>query len=290
MRKHLPVILVAGLLVAFIGIGPASAQTSAGAFAGKPITLVIGFGPTSAYDLWGRIFARHIGKHLPGNPTVTAQNMEGAGSYRAANFIYNVAPKDGTSFAMIARDAPLGPLTGAPGARFDATKLSWLGSPTIDTNVCIAYKTATVKTAKDLQYKQLAVGGTGPGTSLYPKALNGILGMKFRLVNGYPTSGDVLLAMERGEVEGICEALDSVKAGRPDWIPTKTISVLFQGGIKPDLELTDVQLIAELAHNDADKRAIEPPLCGVRHRSSFRRASQSEHFLSATRRRRGQRG
>jgi tripartite-type tricarboxylate transporter receptor subunit TctC len=259
MRKHLPVVLPAGLLAVFISIAHSSAQTPPGAFAGKPMTLVIGFGPSSAYDLWGRIVARHIGKHLPGNPTVTAQNMEGAGSYRAANFIYNNAPKDGTSFALIARDAPLGPLTGAPGARFDATKLSWLGTPTIDTNVCIAYKTAAVKTVKDLLDKQLAVGGTGPGagTSFYPKALNGILGMKFRLVSGYAASGDVLLAMERGEVEGICESLDSVKARRPDWIPTKTIAVLFQGGIKPDLELTDVPLIAELAHNDADKRAIE---------------------------------
>lgn len=185
--------------------------------------------------------------------------MEGAGSYRAANFIYNIAPQDGTTFAVISRDAPLGPLSGAPGARFDATKLSWLGTPTIETNVCVAYKSATVKTAQDLLDAPLVVGdtGAGAGTRMYPKALGSILGMKFRIVSGYPTSGEVLLAMERGEVEGICESFDSIKLRRPTWIPTKTISVLFQGGTNPNPELTDVPLISDLAQNETDKQAIE---------------------------------
>jgi tripartite-type tricarboxylate transporter receptor subunit TctC len=251
--------LPAGLLAAFIAFGPAAAQTPAGVFAGKTINLVIGFGPGGGYDLWARIVARHIGRHLPGNPTVTPQNMEGAGSYRAANFIYNVAPKDGTSFALIARDAPLGPLTGAPGAQFDATKLSWLGTPAIETNVCIAYNTAAVKTVQDLLDKQLVVGDTGPGTGThsYPKALNDILAMKFRIVGVYPSSADVFLAMERGEVQGICESLDSIKVRRPDWIAARTVSVLFQGGTKPDPELTGVPFVTDLARDDADKRAIE---------------------------------
>src|SRR6266478_9646273 len=248
-----------GFLAAFIAVGPASAQLPTGVFAGKTVNLIIGFGPGGGYDLWARIVACHIGKHLPGNPTVTPQNMEGAGSYRAANFIYNVAPKDGTSFALIARDAPLGPLTGAPGAQFDATKLSWLGTPAIETNVCIAYNTAPVKSVQDLLEKQLVVGDTGPGTGTrsYPKALNDILGMKFRIVGVYPSSADVFLAMERGEVQGICESLDSVKVRRPDWIATKTVSVLFQGGTKPNPELKDVPFVTELAHNDADRQAIE---------------------------------
>src|ERR1700732_4802270 len=237
MSKHpIPVALPAGLLAAFIAFGSAAAHKPARVFAGKTINLIIGFGPGGGYDLWARIVARHIGRHLPGSPTVTPQNMEGAGSYRAANFIYNVAPKDGTTFALISRDAPLGPLTGAPGAQFDATKLSWLGTPAIETNVCIAYNTAAVKTARDLLDKQLVVGDTGPGTGTrsYPKALNDLLGMKFRIVGVYPSSADVFLAMERGEVQGICESLDSVKVRRPNWIPAKTVSVLFQGGTKPD--------------------------------------------------------
>jgi len=260
MTKHpIAYALWAALFVALIAIEHATAQPQIGTFAGKTVNLIIGFGPGGGYDLWGRIVARHIGKHLPSNPTITPQNMEGAGSYRAANFIYNVAPKDGTAFALIARDAPLGPLIGAPGAQFDATKLSWLGTPTIETNVCIAHNTARVKTVQDLLEKQLVVGDTGPGTGTrsYPKALNDILGMMFRIVSGYPSSADVFLAMERGEVQGICESVDSVKVRRPDWIPTKTISVLFQGGTKPNPELKDVPFVVELAHNDADKRAIE---------------------------------
>src|SRR6202140_695066 len=252
-RPIAPVALLAAVL-AF----SATAQTT-GAFAGKTVTMYIGFGPGGGYDLWARGVARHIGAHLPGNPTVNAQNLEGAGSYRAANFIYNVAPKDGTAMALIARDAVLGPLTGAPGAQFDATKFSWLGTPAIETNVCIAYRTSPVKTAQDLTQKELVVGDNGPGTGThsYPIALNNILGMKFRIVGGYPSSADVFLAMERGEVQGICESLDSVKLRRPDWIPNGTISLLFQGGTKPNPELKDVPFVVDLAQKPEDKQAIE---------------------------------
>jgi tripartite-type tricarboxylate transporter receptor subunit TctC len=246
-------------MAALFVISAATAQTPTGAFAGKTVTMIIGFGPGGGYDLWARVVARHIGKHLPGNPTVAPQNMEGAGSYRAANFIYNVAPKDGTTIAAIARDAALGPLTGAPGAQFDATKFSWLGTPAIETNICIAYHTASVKTVHDLTEKELVVADTGPGTGTrsYPKALNDILGMKFRIVGGYPSSADVFLAMERGEVQGICESLDSVKIRRPDWIPSGTVSVLFQGGTKPNPELKDVPFVVDLAQKPDDKQAIE---------------------------------
>ena len=159
-------IVPAALLAVFLALS-ATAQTP-GAFAGKTVTMYIGFGPGGGYDLWARVVARHIGAHLPGNPTVNPQNLEGAGSYRAANFIYNVAPKDGTAMALIARDAVLGPLTGAPGAQFDATKFSWLGTPAIETNVCIAYHTSAVKTAQDLTQKELVVGDNGPGTGTHP--------------------------------------------------------------------------------------------------------------------------
>src|ERR1700688_3943951 len=246
-----PAALFAALLAA-----TATAQTP-GAFAGKTVTMYIGFGPGGGYDLWARVVARHIGAHLPGNPTVNAQNLEGAGSYRAANFIYNVAPKDGTAMALISRDAVLGPLTGEPGAQFDATKFSWLGTPTIETNVCIAYHTAAVKTVHDVTEKELVVGDNGPGTGThsYPLALNNILGTKFKIVGGYPSSADVFLAMERGEVQGICESLDSVKNRRPDWIANGTISILFQGGIKPNPELKNVAVVVDLAPRPEDKQA-----------------------------------
>jgi tripartite-type tricarboxylate transporter receptor subunit TctC len=236
-----------------------SAAVAQDFYAGKSVQMVIGFGPGGGYDLWARIVARHIGRHLPGNPTVVPQNLEGAGSYRAANYIYTVAPKDGTVMGLIARDAALGPLTGAPGAQFDATKMSYLGTPTTETNVCIAYKDAKVKTAQDLLTTQLVVGDTGPGTGThsYPKALIDLLGMKFKIVGGYPSSSDVFLAMERGEVEGICESLDSVSGKRPTWIKDKTINILFQGGAEPSPDLKGIPFVVDLAKNDEDKKAIE---------------------------------
>jgi tripartite-type tricarboxylate transporter receptor subunit TctC len=246
--------LTALLLVVLLS-SPAGAQM----FAGKTVNVIIGFGAGGGYDLWGRTVARHIGRHLPGNPNVVPQNMEGAGSFRAANFIYNVAPKDGTAIALIARDAVLGPLIGTPGAQFDATKLSWLGTPAIETNVCIASATAPVKTVQDLLEKTLVVGETGPGTGarVYPKALNDILGMKFKVVGVYPSSADVFLAMERSEVQGICESLDSIKVRRPDWVSSGSVTVLFQGGAKPNPELKDVPFVLDLARNDADREAID---------------------------------
>ncbi len=246
------------VLGAILAAGTAAAQAGP-TLAGKTVTMIIGFGPGGGYDLWARTIARHLDKHLPGNPTIAPENMQGAGSYRAANFIATVAPKDGTSIALISRDAVLGPLTGAPGAQFDATKLSWLGTPATETNICIASGTAPVKTVEDLKSKELVVGdtGIGTGTHSYPKALNDILGFKFRIVGGYPSSADVFLAMERNELQGICESYDSVMVRRPDWIPKHVISVLFQGGAKPNPELKDVPFVVDLAQKPEDKQAIE---------------------------------
>src|SRR5215213_10662014 len=253
-----------GLSVGFLALQaisgpiPASAQ-STGYYAGKQVKMIIGLGTGGGYDLWARMVARHIGKHLPGNPTVISQNMEGAGSFRAASYMYSQAPKDGTVMALIARDASLGPITGNSGAQFDPTKFSWLGTTTTETNVCIAYNTAPVKTVQDLAKRELMVGdnGAGTGTGNYPKALNQLLGLKFKIIRGYSSSADVVLAMERGEVEGYCESLESVHSKRPDWIPNKTVNVLFQGGVQPNPELKGVPFINDLAKSDDDRRAIE---------------------------------
>jgi tripartite-type tricarboxylate transporter receptor subunit TctC len=243
-----------GALLA-LGVSPAAAQTEP--YAGKTVSLIIGFGPGGGYDLWGRTVARHIGKHLPGKPSVVPQNMPGAGSYVAASHIYGAAPKDGTVLAIIARDAALGPLSNAPGARFDATKMSWIGTPTKEHNVCIAYHSAKVKKASELAEKELILGDTGPGTGTrsYPRVLNDLLGFKFKLVSGFRSSADVFLAMERGEVEGICESLDSVNQRKPDWIPNKTVNVLLQAGSAPHPELKGVPFVLDLARN-AEQRAV----------------------------------
>jgi tripartite-type tricarboxylate transporter receptor subunit TctC len=240
-----------------LGAAPAGAQPEP--FAGKQVSMIIGFGPGGGYDLWGRTLARHIGRHLPGKPTVVPQNMPGAGSYVAASHIYNAAPKDGTALAIIARDAALGPLSGAPGARFDATRLSWIGSPTKEHNVCIAFHSAPVKSVDQLRSKELILGDTGPGTGTrsYPKVLNDLLGFKFKLVSGFRSSADVFLAMERGEVEGICESLDSVNNRKPDWIANKTVTVLLQAGDRPDPRLPGVPFALDLARNAEERQVLE---------------------------------
>jgi tripartite-type tricarboxylate transporter receptor subunit TctC len=262
LRRMWCVIFRLGLLsVTLAGFFPggARAQTSTVSFAGKTVNLLIGFGAGGGYDTLGRVLADHFGSHLPGHPSVVPQNMPGGGSFRAASYIYNQAPKDGTTIALISRDAALGPLTGQAGALYDATKLSWVGTPLTETNICIANRTAAVKNVQDLKEKTLIVGDTGPGTGThaYPKALNAILGFKFKLVGGYQSTANVFLAMERGEVDGICESLDSVEARRPDWISSGTISVLFQGGIKPNPELKGVPFVVDLAQTPQDKQAIE---------------------------------
>jgi tripartite-type tricarboxylate transporter receptor subunit TctC len=246
---------IALALVASLAPTGASAQAAGG----KATTMIIGFGPGGGYDLWGRTVARFIGKHLPGTPTVVSQNMPGAGSYVAASYIYNIAPKDGTVFGIIARDATLGPLTGANGARFDPTKMVWLGTPTTETNVCIANATAKVKTIDDLYKTELIIGDTGPGTGTrsYPVALNDLIGTKFKLVAGFPSSSDVFLAMERGEVDGICESLDSVSGKRPEWLPTKKVNILFQGGAEPNPELKGVPFILDQAKNEEQKKELK---------------------------------
>jgi len=251
----LPAAFLASL--ALLALAPAAAQGPS--LAGKTVTMIIGFGPGGGYDAWGRVVARHIGKQLPGNPNVVPQNMPGGGSFNAANHIYTVAPKDGTVLGIIARDAPLGPLAGLPGARFDPVKLSWIGTPAVETNVCVAMERAKVKTFKDLQQNELIIGNTGAGTGTYtyPKALNGILGTKFKLISGFPSSVDVFLAMERNEVDGICESLDSVISKKPDWIATKKINVLFYGGAKPTTDLHGAPFVIDLARNAQETQALE---------------------------------
>ncbi len=261
MQRH--VLAIVSTLAAAIAVPAcdrAAAQSLGGGIVGgKGATMVIGFGPGGGYDLWGRLVARSIGKYLQGAPPVIIQNMPGAGSYVAASYMANLAPKDGTTFAIIARDATLGPLTGADGARFDPLKMGWLGTPTTETNVCIANAAAKVKSYDDLLKSELIIGDTGPGTGTYsyPLALNALVGTKFKLIHGFPSSSDVFLAMERGEVDGMCESLDSVSGKRPDWIPQKKINILFQAGAEKNASIPDVPYILDLVRADETKADLK---------------------------------
>ena len=250
--------LVLAVLLSAPASGAALAQSNEEFYRGKTLQIDVGFGPGGGYDLWARTLARHIGQHIPGHPAVLVQNIPGAGSLTALSRLYNTAPKDGTVIAAVARAAILGPMLGATGARFDPQKLSWIGTPTIDTNVCIANTNASVKTARDLFDHTLITGDTGPGsgTYLYPRGLKELMGLKFQSVSGFPSTADVFLAMERGEVAGVCEALDSIQSRRPDWLPGRKVVPILQGGVEPDFELAGVPFVLDLARSDEERQTL----------------------------------
>ena len=248
------------VLAAVTTAPPASAQTGP-SLAGRTVNLIVGFGTGGGYDLLGRAVGRHLGKHLPGKPNVVVQNMPGGGSYTAANHIYSVAPKDGSVIALIAGEAALGPITGASGARFDPTRLTWIGTPRTDTNLLMIINRPEmkVKAIKDLYEHELVLGstGTGIGAYVYPKVLSGLLGMKFKIILGFRSSADMVLAMERREVDGYFASLDSIVSLRPDWIPDNKVTMLFYGGAPPGPPLKGVPFVVDLARNAEEKAAIQ---------------------------------
>ena len=250
---------VPAALAAFLACVPAMAQSEPDFYAGKNLQVVIGVSAGGGYDTWGRIVARHIVRKLPGNPTAVPQNMPGAGSITAGNHIFNAAARDGTVIGILNRDAPLAPLTGSAAARFDATRFSWIGTPTVETNVCFVSSKASVRSIEDISKREVILGAVGPGSGSYnyPKALAGLLDLKIKLISGFPGSTDVLLAMERGEVDGMCESLDSVESRKPGAIKAKQLHVLFQGGMEPSPELPGVPFIRDFARNEEERQAIK---------------------------------
>ena len=235
----------------------ARAQDPAAFYAGKAIDLQIGYSVGGGYDLYGRLLARHIGRHIPGNPTVVPKNMEGAGSLRLANFLYSAAPRDGTVFGTTARGIAFDPLLNETGAQYDATKFSWLGSANNEVAVCVALKTAGVEKFDDLYTKSLTIGSTGISDDTYqfPAVVNAALGTKFKIVTGYPGGNDVSLAIERGEVDGRCGwSWSSVMTTRPNWVETKKIVVLVQMSLAKHPDLADVPLIMDFAKTDEQRQ------------------------------------
>ena len=236
------------------------AQSPADFYKGKNLELYIGYSVGGGYDIYARMLARHMGKHIPGNPTVVPKNMEGAGSLRLANWLYNVAAKDGTVFGTIGRGTGFDPLLGHKGAQFDATKFTWIGSANNEVSVCVAWHTSGIQKFEDLYSKELTVGGTGAAadTDQFPRAVNGMLGTKMKLVTGYPGGNDIGLAMERGEVNGRCGwSWSSVKTTHPDWIRDKKIKVLVQLALEKHPDLPDVPLIVDLAKTDEQRQVFK---------------------------------
>jgi tripartite-type tricarboxylate transporter receptor subunit TctC len=258
MRTNALACAAATALLAIMPVAIVAAQTSPDFYKNRNVDFYIGYSAGGAYDLYGRVIARHMGKNIPGNPTLIPRNMEGAGSLRLANWLYRVAPKDGSALGTIGRGIAFDPLFIGKGDAFDATKFNWLGSANNEVSVCVAMKDSGIVKFDDLYTKQLTVGGTGTSadTDQFPRVLNNVLGTKFKVVEGYPGGSDVVLAMERGEVSGRCGwSWSSIMSTRKSWIEEKKIVVLAQLSLNKHPDLPDVPLVMDLAKTD-EQRAI----------------------------------
>jgi tripartite-type tricarboxylate transporter receptor subunit TctC len=251
--------LAAGMVAGLASL--AQAQSPADFYKGKNVDLYIGYSVGGGYDLYARVLARHIGRHIPGNPTIIVKNMEGAGSLRLANWLYRVAPKDGSVFGIIGRGTGFDPLLGQQAAQFDGTKFTWIGSGNHEVSVCVSFADRSgITKFSDLMTREMTVGGTGASadTDQFPKVVNGVLGTKMKVVSGYPGGNDIVLAMERGELQGRCGwSWSSVKATHGAWIAEKKLNVLVQLALHKHPELPDVPLIVDLATTDAQRQILK---------------------------------
>jgi len=249
-------------------LSPAKADAVSDFYKGKTVTLIVGYGPGGGYDVFARLLARHIGKHIPGNPSVVVQNMPGAGSLRATNALYNTAPKDGTTIGMFARDMPLMAILGTnPGVQFDPRKFIWLGSASDFSNdayILLVRKDGPVQSlaeARKPDSQPITLGTTGDGTTGtdIPIMLRDTLGFKFKLVSGYPDNGAIFLALERNEVNGRTTDLSSVTSLKPEWLkpdgPMRVLVQLARSTRHP--MFSDVPTARELAPNYHSRALIE---------------------------------
>lgn len=246
-------------IAAAAGVSAASAQSVEEFYKGKTVEVQIGYGPGGGYDLYARLLATHMGKHIPGNPTLVPMNLAGAGSLKLANWLYEAAPQDGTVFGTIARAAPFDPLFGNQAATFDPQKFNYIGSANNEVSVCVAWHDTGVATFDDLKSKELIVGGTGPtaDTEQFPKVLNAVFGTKMKIIGGYPDGNSVNLAMERGEVSGRCGwSWSSVVSTRPQWLENKTVNLLVQLSTAKHPDLPDLPLVMDLAKSADDKALL----------------------------------
>lgn len=247
------------LVLATLGwMQPAAAQDDF--YRGKQITLVIGLGAGETYDLYARLLARNLSKHIPGEPLIIPSNKPGAGSLNAVNSLYNTAPKDGTVIGTGHRFVPLMPLLAMPGAQFDALKFNFIGSMARETGVCIARKDSGIRSMEDTATREFMVGTTGAGAEMttFNGTMSKMLGAKLKVVRGYLTSTEIDLAIERGELQGRCGvSFGSLRVNKPEWLENKYVTVLIQLGLTKHPDLPDVPLLTDLVKNADDRAALE---------------------------------
>lgn len=246
-------ILAAGGLAA----EPLAAQSVESVYKGKQIRMVIASGPGGGYDTYARVLGRHIVKFIPGAPTIINQNMDGAGGVTAANWTYNIAPKDGTAILSPFNSTLFEPLFGNKAAQYDTRKFEWLGSIGKQQQTCLTWHTSPVKTLEDATKTEVvfAASGAASNSATTPKIVNEMLGTKFKVISGYGST-ESRLAVERGEAVGLCQSWGTLKTAAPAWLQNKQINVLVQTGSSRQKDLPDVPLLSEKVSNPQDKAVL----------------------------------
>jgi tripartite-type tricarboxylate transporter receptor subunit TctC len=242
---------------------PARANDVEGFYRGRSINVIIGYGPGGGYDAYGRLLARHMGRYVPGNPTLVAQNMPGAGGLKATQYLYEVAPKDGTAIGTVARAQPLAPLLG--NASFDAMRLTWIGSITDEASLCLSWSTSKVRTWQELMTTEVLFAGEGQGADpdMFAMALNRVFGAKIKVITGFHSTREMTLAMQRGEVEGICGVSASTLLGQyADWVTGRKINLLLQMALRKDERFADVPMVLNIASNDEQRQVMRLVVAG----------------------------
>ncbi len=248
---------VAGMML-LVSLGaPAHADDVEKFYKGRSISMIIGFGVGGGYDLYGRLVSRHMGKYLPGNPTIIPENMAGAGSLRAVDYLYSVAPKDGSVIGTFSRTLPLAPLLS--GANFDSRTFTWLGSVAQDVVVCFTSRSSPIKTWQDFLTKPSSLGGEGAGAEpdIYARFMKNVFGAKAKLVSGYRGTNDIFLAIERGELDGACGiSWGTIVSVHPDYIRDGKINVIVQIGLRRHPDLPNVPTLEDVAQNPDQDQII----------------------------------
>jgi tripartite-type tricarboxylate transporter receptor subunit TctC len=260
-RIRAGIVLAAGIGFVLLNSAPsADAAEVEDFYRGRTVSLIIGYSVGGGYDTYGRLLSRYLGEHIPGRPNMLPQNMPGAGSIKSANYIYGVAPKDGTAIGTFGRTIAVAPLLAAAGAAFDGTKFTWLGSISRDTSLCVTWSTSGIRTWADFLAKSSTFGGEGAGADpdVFAHLYRHVFGAKAKLVTGYPGTNDVSLAMERGEIDGFCGlSWSTLKSRHPDWLNNKSINIIVQAGLKKEPELPDVPLAIDLTRNQEQLQIVK---------------------------------
>jgi tripartite-type tricarboxylate transporter receptor subunit TctC len=251
------VALIAGAAAPLAALAEPQSSGAADFYKGKTISLITSTGPGGTYDLVARLIARHMPRYIPGRPAIIVENMPGGGNVLATNYMFNIAPKDGTAIATIHSAMPLHQALDPADVRYDAEKFGWLGSTGPQNEVVFVWHSVGITTLQDATRRQIVLGGTGVGSTLVilPTVMNNLLGTRFRIVTGYRTSEEVNIGMERGEVQARAFSIDSILSQHPDWITDRKIVFLAQAGAKRAKAIPDVPLLTELA-STAEQRKI----------------------------------